>query len=160
MPNCPVCARPLETVRQREGVFHFCAECRGRALSFPQLRRVAGDAFAVKLLRLVKVAKRRSDRRCPFCSQPMLLLAPQAPTMELMACSGCSIVWFEAAQYELVPEGAAESTGTLSMLATEILAAARLKELKEREKAEQEEEQKKRKLRESFKTIWRHGKSE
>jgi len=160
MPDCPVCAKPLETIRQREGVFHLCPGCNGRALSFPQLRRVAGDAFAVKLLRLVRLSKRRTDRECPFCGQRLLLIAPQDPPVELEACSTCSIIWFEAAEYELVPEGAAESTGTLSMLATEILAAARLKELKEREKAEQEQEQKKRKLRESFKTIWRHGKSQ
>jgi hypothetical protein len=78
--------------------------------------------------------------------------------MDLEACGGCSIIWFDEADYVLAPEGAAESTGTLSMLATEILAAARLKELKEREEKERQDEQKKKHLRESLKNIWNQGK--
>ena len=127
-------------------------------MSFPQLRRVSGDAFAVKLLRLIKTARQRSKRACPFCGQGMLAIAPLEPAMEVEACSACSIIWFDADDYAVAPEGAAESTGTLSMLATEILAAARLKELKEREAREREEERRKKKLRESLKTIWKQNK--
>ena len=158
MAHCPVCSKALETIRQREGVFHLCPDCHGRTLSIPQLRRAAGDAFAVKLLRLLKLAKLRSNRECPFCSQRMSVITPSEPAMDLEACAACSIVWFDEADYVLAPEGAAESTGTLSMLATEILAAARLKEEKERAEKERQEEQKKKRLRESLKNIWNQGK--
>jgi len=72
---------PLETVRQREGLFYLCSSCNGRALTVPQIRRVCNDRLAARLLRLIKSSRRQGERACPFCAQPMLVIQTQEPAL-------------------------------------------------------------------------------
>ncbi|MGH7980203.1 MAG: hypothetical protein ACREE6_12585 [Limisphaerales bacterium] len=46
MANCPTCKVDLQTVRQRDGIYYFCSQCNGRAVTAPQIRRMTGDRFA------------------------------------------------------------------------------------------------------------------
>lgn len=154
MPNCPSCNKELETVAQRQGVFFHCPGCDGRALSIPQLRRVAGDHFAVRLLRLLKTRQEQSDSSCPFCGRRLTLLRMQEPQMDLQGCRPCNLVWFDPQSYELVPEWTVAGNTGVSMQDIETESLRRLKELKEREKAAAEEEKRKRSLRKSLKTLW------
>lgn len=147
MPACPICSKPLETVRQREGLFYFCSTCNGRALTVPQVRRVLGDRLAAKLLRLMKLSRREAERVCPFCTEPMLVIRAAEPPLELNACRPCSVVWFDAPTYEALPEGTVETTASLALQATELVAEIRLKELKEREREREQEEHDKKKKR-------------
>lgn len=147
MPTCPICSQPLETVRQREGVFYFCRGCHGHALTIPQLRRVAGDRFAARLLRLIKLACRASERPCPFCHQAMKACTVIEPPLEFDGCLSCNAAWFDEPTYETIPEGAAVTTSSLPLLATELFAEMRLKEMKEREEAEQKKKRKKKSIR-------------
>jgi Zn-finger nucleic acid-binding protein len=125
MPVCPICNKELDTVPQRQGVYHVCPTCNGRALSIPQIRRVAGDHFAVRLLRL-----------------------------QVAGCRPCNIVWFDAQNYKLIPEWTVANNTGVSMQDIETESLRRLKELKEREKAAAEEEKRKKSLRRSLKTLW------
>jgi hypothetical protein len=77
----------------------------------------------------------------------MLLIRTPEPPLDLDACQPCSVVWFDAPSYETLPEGAVETTASLALQATEIVAEIRLKELKEREKEREEEERDKKKKR-------------
>ena len=104
MPTCPICDKPLETARQREGVFYPCADCKGRAVTVSQVRHVLGERVATKLLRLMKLSRRQSQRRCPFCANPMVVVNSQEPLLELDACRACNAVWFDAPTYESLPE--------------------------------------------------------
>ena len=142
--SCPICAKQLDTIRQREGVFYHCAVCTGRALTIPQLRRVAGDRFATKVLRLLKLTRRGSEHACPFCTQRMMVLNVTEPALELEGCPACNVVWFDAPTYDAVPEGAAEATNSLPSLANEIFAENRLKEHNERVLREEAERKKSR----------------
>jgi len=142
MPMCPICAQPLEAVPQRNGVYHRCVICAGRALTIPQLRRVSGDRFSTRLLRLITLSQRRSERSCPFCTQTMWRINVPEPQLELDACRACNLIWFDAPSYEMLPEGAAETLHTITADATEILALQRLKELKQREEAERKRKKK------------------
>jgi hypothetical protein len=144
MPICPICAKPLETTRQREGVYYRCHICDGRAVTVSQIRHVLGERVAMKLLRLMKLSRRESARHCPFCDTPMLLLNMPEPPLELEACRGCNAVWFDAPTYASLPQLAFESTSMLAMQATELIALERLKELKERQERERQEAKKKR----------------
>jgi Zn-finger nucleic acid-binding protein len=153
MPHCPICKKQLETVPQRHGVFFHCPSCDGRALTIAQIRRVAGDHFAVRLLRLLKSKQDRSDTACPFCEQRLILFKVQEPPMDLQGCRPCSIVWFDAQNYRLVPEWTVANNTGISMQDIEAESLRRLKELKEREKAQAQEEKKRRSLRRSFKTL-------
>jgi Zn-finger nucleic acid-binding protein len=154
MPLCPTCSKELDTIPQRQGVFHQCPNCDGRALSIPQIRRVAGDHFAVRLLRLLKTRQEQSNLPCPFCTQRLLLFKVQDPPLQLAGCRPCNVVWFDAKNYQLVPEWTVANNSGVSMQDIETESLKRLKELKEREKAAAEEEKRKKSLRRSFKTLW------
>ena len=154
MPLCPVCNKELETVSQRHGIFYRCPSCNGRALSVPQIRRVAGDHFAVKILRLMKMRNEQSDASCPFCEKKLLCLKVQEPLLELEGCRPCNIVWFDAEDYQLIPEWTVANNAGVSMQDIETESLRRLKELKEKEKAAAQEEKRRKSLRRSFKTLW------
>jgi Zn-finger nucleic acid-binding protein len=154
MPVCPICNKELDTVPQRQGVYHLCPTCSGRALSIPQIRRVAGDHFAVRLLRLLKMRPEQSNLSCPFCSQRLVSLKIQEPPLELAGCRPCNIIWFDAQSYQLMPEWTVANNNGVSMQDIETESMRRLKELKEREKASAEEEKRKKSLRRSLKALW------
>ena len=146
MPTCPICAKPLETVRQREGVCYPCKSCHGKAMTLSQIRHVLGDQIATKLLRLMKLGRRQGERECPFCGTPMRVLNTQEPPLELDACVTCITVWFDAPTYECLPQLTGEATNSIPMQATEIIALNRLKELKEREEEARKQARKKKPL--------------
>src|SRR5215471_18125082 len=109
MPNCPTCMTALRTIRQREGIFFLCDRCGGRAVTIPQIRRTAGERFAIGLLRQINNNQNFGERRCPFCNQRMRLFNSQEPALELDACKPCGSVWFDPGEFETVPEVAVES---------------------------------------------------
>ena len=154
MPVCPTCNKELETIPQRQGVFYRCPKCNGRALSIPQLRRMAGDHFGVRLLRLLKMRQEQTNSCCPFCNHVLLALKLEEPPMEFAGCRPCNIVWFDAQTYELIPEWTVANNTGVSMQDIETESMRRLKELKERDKAAAEEEKRKKSLRRSLKTLW------
>ena len=151
MPLCPSCAKPLETVRQRDGVFYHCPDCLGRAVSIPQVRRVKGDHFAVRILRLMRLSRAVGERSCPFCNRRFLLISLQDPLLEIESCISCNIVWLGSDHYAAIPEWAVENNNMIPLLAVEINAERRLKELKEREEAERQRARKKASLRQCLK---------
>jgi len=132
MPDCPTCAASLNTVRQREGLFYLCPGCAGRAVTLPQIRRVAGDRFATKLLRQINTNSQSGPRICPFCNRPMRVLHADDPPLELDACKLCGAVWFDPQEFESVPENAVASVPELHLRGIEIIATHRLEELKNR----------------------------
>ncbi|MDB6021983.1 MAG: hypothetical protein JWQ04_1840, partial [Pedosphaera sp.] len=132
--------------RQREGVFYPCKSCDGRAVTISQIRHVGGTQVATKLLRLLQSSRRRSERRCPFCDKFMIVLNTQEPELELDGCRDCNAVWFDSPSYASLPQLTVETTNSISMQATEIIAFNRLKELKEREETERKRAAKKRSL--------------
>jgi Zn-finger nucleic acid-binding protein len=146
MPTCPICFLPLATTRQREGVFYLCKSCDGRAVTVSQIRHVLGERVATKLLRLMKLSPRQSERRCPFCGEAMLLLNTQEPPLELDACRPCNAVWFGGPTYESLPQLAFENINSRTLQATELIAMDRLKELKARMDEERKQANKKKRL--------------
>jgi len=107
---------------------------------------VLGDRVAAKLLRLLKLGHVASPHDCPFCDKPMLAIASQEPALELEACRPCSVVWFDLPTYESLPQLTIETTNSVSMQATEIIALNRLKELKAREAEDRRREKEKKRL--------------
>jgi membrane associated rhomboid family serine protease/Zn-finger nucleic acid-binding protein len=138
MPHCPSCATPLNTIRQREGLFYHCPGCLGRAVTLPQIRRVAGDRFATKLLRQINTTAGVGPRTCPFCHRPMRLLHSDDPPLELDGCKLCGAVWFDPQEFETVPEHAVASVHELHLRGAEAIAMHRLEQLKERQSADPE----------------------
>ncbi|HEY1786824.1 MAG TPA: rhomboid family intramembrane serine protease, partial [Verrucomicrobiae bacterium] len=119
MANCPTCKIGLQTVRQREGVYYYCSECKGRAVTVPQIRRMTGDRFAGGLVRKMNTAADVSWRTCPFCQVPMKTFEVSDPPFTLDACKPCVTFWFDAGKFDELPEGVFESPEALLMTALE-----------------------------------------
>ncbi len=127
MANCPKCAVALQTIRQREGVYFYCYECHGRAVTLPQIRRTSGDRFASGLTRKVNTATEISSYTCPFCSMPMKTFEISQPQTTLEACRPCTMIWFEAGKFEELPEGIIESPDSILLNSLEIEAKEKMK---------------------------------
>jgi hypothetical protein len=67
---------------------------------------------------------------------------------------GLNVVWFDAQNYQLVPEWTVVNNTGVSMQDIETESLKRLKELKEKEKATAEEEKRRKSLRRSLRTLW------
>lgn len=119
MATCPTCKIGLQTVRQREGLYYYCSQCNGRAVTVPQIRRVTGDRFASGLVRRMNTATEVSWRECPFCLAPMRSFVISDPPITLESCKPCVTIWFEAGKFEVLPEGVLESPEELLMTAAE-----------------------------------------
>jgi hypothetical protein len=105
-------------------------------------------------LRLLKVRHEQSNSSCPFCGQRLLALNVSELSLKLEGCRPCNIVWFDAQNYELVPEWTVASNTGMSMQDIETESLRWLKELKERDKAAAQQEKRKKSLRRSLKTLW------
>lgn len=128
MPDCPNCQVPLITMRQRNGLFYQCPNCGGRAVTLPQIRRVAGDRFATNLIRQINTNRSIGERCCPFCPRPMRVFDSAQPPLELDACKSCATVWFDRQEFEAVPEKAVPSTNELRLAAAEAFGRHRIEQ--------------------------------
>src|SRR4051812_17690632 len=97
------------------GLILPCRVCSGRAVTLSQIRHVLGDRLATKLLRLVQLSRRQSERRCPFCDKAMLVLNSQEPPLELDACRPCNTVWFDGPTYEALPQLTSENMNSIAL---------------------------------------------
>lgn len=129
MPICPICQTELTTVRQREGIYYRCDSCTGRAVTVPQVRRVAGDRFATQMLRQINNATQASGRFCPFCEGLMKQFRIADPPLTLDSCKPCGVVWFDPNEFEAVPEGAIETADELALRGREALALEKVKRI-------------------------------
>ena len=114
-------------------------------MTIPHLRKVAGDRFAARLLRLLKWVTRGSDRPCAFCGKPMVVATVANSMVEMEGCLACNAAWMDAPTFESLVGGVVETTNSLAGQATEIYAEIKLKELKDREKEEEEKARKRKK---------------
>jgi membrane associated rhomboid family serine protease len=133
MPNCPNCMVALRTVRQREGIFFNCDQCGGRAVTVPQVRRMAGDKFAILLLRKINAAAEQSPRKCPCCCLTMKQFQVTQSMTTLDSCRLCGLIWFEPGEFEKVPEGFIEAPDALRLRGIEAEAMWKLEQVIERQ---------------------------
>lgn len=129
---CPRCSAALHTTRYREGLFFLCPDCHGRAVTFPQLLRVAGDRWTTSILRQINRSENFTELPCPFCRSPMRSFASEDPPLALNACKRCTVVWFDPHEFEAVPAGALESPDAVRLRGIETMAVRKLENLRER----------------------------
>jgi Zn-finger nucleic acid-binding protein len=76
----------------------------------------------------------------------MSIVNSQEPHLELDACKFCNAVWFDGPTYESLPELSFESSSTMAMQTTEIIAMERLEQLKKRMEEERKQARKKKRI--------------
>jgi membrane associated rhomboid family serine protease len=123
----------METVRQRDGILFRCPQCGGHAVTIPQVRRITGDRFVAALLRKIRATTACGERHCPFCSNPMRQFFWDEPPLQLDACKSCNVIWFDANEFEALPEGAVESVNEMHMRAAEAIGQHRIEQMRENE---------------------------
>ena len=128
MANCPTCGVSLQTVRQRDGIYYSCNQCNGRAVTVPQVRRMTGDRFASGLMRKMNTATRISRWSCPFCLSPMKSFEVSDPPITLDSCRPCTMIWFDAGKFDILPEGVVEAPDSLLLTAAEAEAKWKLEQ--------------------------------
>ena len=109
MPNCPSCGSELRTMKQEGGLFFVCDQCGGRAATIPQIQRAIGGSLVTQLLHEINGASTVSSRKCPFCALPMRAFRNLETELILDACKACSVVWFDATEFEQAAERGKES---------------------------------------------------
>ncbi len=109
MANCPNCSLPLQTAREREGIYFHCNQCYGRAATIQQIRRTVGDRFVSGFVRSMNTTRQPSQKSCPFCLSPMKTFQLPQPPLMLDSCRACVMIWFDAGQFEQLPEGAVDT---------------------------------------------------
>jgi membrane associated rhomboid family serine protease len=129
----------LVTVRQRDGIYFACEQCGGRAVTVPQVRRTVGERFTQDLLRKIRTTTFRCERECPYCNGRMLQFPWENPPLQLEACKACNLVWFDAQEFESLPEVALESVYEAQMRAAEALGSHRIEEMKKRQANEEQD---------------------
>ena len=117
-------------------MYFLCSKCSGRAITVPQIRRVAGDEFATQLLRKINTCTQIGERCCPFCNRRMRSFQIDDPGIELDACHACNLVWFDPQEFESIPEPVAETPHELPLRSREALAIYQAQQIGERAREE------------------------
>ncbi len=87
-------------MKQEGGLFFLCDQCGGRAATIPQIQRAVGENYVTVLLHEINRAAKVTSRKCPFCALPMREFRNLETALVLDACKGCSVVWFDAREFE------------------------------------------------------------
>ncbi|HUT60626.1 MAG TPA: rhomboid family intramembrane serine protease [Phycisphaerae bacterium] len=106
---CPTCRAGLRRTSAGKDLFHLCPKCKGRAITYPVLRRHARRDFMRWLIAAASAPGARRSRRCPSCNGLMVVAEfPTSPQpLEIDVCSRCQLVWFDAGEVARVPKEAA-----------------------------------------------------
>jgi hypothetical protein len=108
MMHCPRDARTLRRTSVARGANVWaCAQCNGRAIAMPVLRRQASEVAARDLWRRAITAKplAADGVACPACMQGMVNapLALGEVTVALDVCTLCHLVWFDPGEETELP---------------------------------------------------------
>jgi membrane associated rhomboid family serine protease/Zn-finger nucleic acid-binding protein len=104
---CPRCRERLTRTKTREGLLFVCANCHGRAVGLPVVRKLISHA-AYRNLWTTAIAAGESGTPCVVCHMSMHgvgVLAGEAE-VRLDVCTACQFVWFDGSELEQLPKRA------------------------------------------------------
>lgn len=95
--RCAACSGELRASRTDHGIVWLCASCVAGATTLGVLRKVSPRAFVNHLWQAAQAHGRRSPKRCPSCTQPLLDLDGSQVELSppLLVCRHCFLVWLE-----------------------------------------------------------------
>ena len=143
MFHCPQCQAVLHQVRGQLGVYWICPAEHGRTATIELVRKLLPPPIVKALWQDARSGEYAGRRPCPSCSRAMAeipIIDGQQTVLDV--CAGCRLIWFDAGEYESLPESpdAADLRGHLTADQVERLALAELELLRSRERAEEFEE--------------------
>ncbi len=123
---CPKCNITLKQSSGPFGVFWLCPNCSGKAVSLSVLRQSAPASIVKEFWLSVRSKEFPQKKKCPACSSSMteVPIMQGEKTVFIDICKKCNFIWFDAKEYESLPqvEIPKEKAENLSIEAREALA--------------------------------------
>ena len=143
---CPKCNIPLKKSSGLFGAFWLCQGCSGKAISLSVLRQSAPASIVNEFWSRVKSNDFPEKKNCPACKLPM----SEVPIMKgeksvcIDICKKCYFIWFDANEFESVPEDEIyeiQEKEQLPLHAREALAKLQIKFLADKRRKEEKYEE-------------------
>lgn len=101
---CPHCQSQMLRVRKPKNIYWACKRCGGRSSTISLMRRSMPVDLVNRLWQESRHGNPPKLRPCPSCSQPMCQLAVKGKPFMIDVCRTCTLVWFDPAEYEAMPQ--------------------------------------------------------
>ncbi len=135
MFECPECHIDLKKIDGKPGVYWLCPSCGGRAATVSLLRRLIPKDVVNSMWQKAWSEDNPCLRNCPSCNKPMREVPAGAgdSQFKLDVCTICQTIWFDANEYESLPQKMRELTfeERLPPAARELVALNRVKQIRE-----------------------------
>ncbi|MFC1499269.1 rhomboid family intramembrane serine protease [Verrucomicrobiota bacterium] len=114
---CPNCRIKLGKHKGACGIFWACPACNGRSATVSLLRRNMPRETVNTLWQTARNGGYPEKRSCPACSNKMTEVpVPGKSVIEYLdVCTSCHFVWFDAQEYESMPELESATTPEFEM---------------------------------------------
>lgn len=106
MFHCPNCQSKLQGTETEGGLYWSCKECGGLAMKVSLLRKNVAQRSLDALWMAANKANAEGKRCCVACRQPMAyvpLTLGEEKVLALDVCRPCSLVWFDAYEFQQMP---------------------------------------------------------
>lgn len=138
MPDCPKCHTALARRKNEFGVFWYCQQCEGSAVTMSLLRKVVAKEALNGLWQRVRLGSYPRKHPCPGCRRRMeeVTVEAEGKPRAIDVCSSCQFVWLDEGEWADLAFFAVEKSAQLDP-AAQVRARIAAKR-KEREAAPQE----------------------
>lgn len=104
--TCPSCGQGLTRCRGQHGIYWHCPSCSGRLAGIAPLRKQLHPELLNELWRPVREKQGPELRTCPSCRRRMREVRPEhtPPLPALDLCGRCHMIWFDAGEFEVLPQ--------------------------------------------------------
>jgi membrane associated rhomboid family serine protease len=106
MLKCPICQILMSKVNISGSTLWNCPSCKGRIAPLSFLRSVIPRDLVNTFWQEARTSSANSDRNCPSCKNKMTVVRAPCNTQNeiLDICIACQSVWFDAGEYEALPQ--------------------------------------------------------
>jgi membrane associated rhomboid family serine protease/Zn-finger nucleic acid-binding protein len=101
MPDCPKCRTALARRKNEFGVFWYCQQCDGSAVTMSLLRKFVATEALNGLWQRVRLGSYPRKHPCPGCRRRMeqVTVDAEGKTRAIDVCSTCQFVWLDEGEW-------------------------------------------------------------
>ncbi|MGZ0654681.1 rhomboid family intramembrane serine protease [Coraliomargarita sp. W4R72] len=117
MPDCPKCHTALVRRKNDFGVFWYCEQCEGSAITMSLLRKIVAKEALNGLWQRVRLGSYPRKHPCPGCRRLMeqITIDSEGKTRAVDVCSSCQFVWLDEGEWADLAFYAVESQSEVDL---------------------------------------------